>query len=136
MSRSCSLASWVRNGFIRVLLLVVDGCGSGDEVVAGLVDGVRDVGAVNGFGRRDGDRAGGEVDVDGLDAVDGVDLASDRVHAVLAGHSGDRERGRADEAVRGVVAHRILLTGWWVRRWRRRPPGRAGETAGIRCCAE
>src|SRR5205823_9566217 len=41
--------------------------------------------------------AAGQVDGDGLDAVDGGDLLGDRALAVRAGHAGHGERGRADE---------------------------------------
>ena len=47
---------------------------SRDEGVAGLVDGGGDVGAVDRLGGGDGDRAGGQVDGDRLDAVDAGDL--------------------------------------------------------------
>src|SRR5690349_4125185 len=71
--------------------------GSGDEDVAGLVDGGRDVGPVDRLRRGDGDRAAGQVDVDGLDAGDCRDLLGHRALAVGAGHAGDGEGGGAEK---------------------------------------
>src|SRR3954468_10515604 len=85
---------------------------SRDEDVAGLVDGGGDVGPIDRAGGADGDRAGGQVDVDRLDPVDGRDLLRDRAAAVLAGHSGDGERRRTDEGAGGGGQHRLLLAVW------------------------
>src|SRR3954471_22421066 len=76
-----------------------------DEGVAGLVDGGGDVGTVDRLGGSDGDRAGGEVDGDRLDAVDTRDLLGDCALAVRAGHAGDGEGGGADERVRCAGQH-------------------------------
>src|SRR3954463_2151947 len=66
---------------------------SRDEGVTGLVDGGGDVGPVDRPGGGDGDRAGGQVHIDRLDAGDAGDLLGDRALAVVAGHAGDGEGG-------------------------------------------
>src|SRR3954454_14107944 len=89
------------------------GGGSGDEGVAGLVDGGGDVGAVDRLVGGDGDRAGGQVDSDRLDAVHGGDLLGDRALAVRAGHAADSEGGRADEGAGRAGQHGNSSCGWW-----------------------
>src|SRR3954466_775040 len=110
--------------------------GSGDEGVAGLVDSGGDVGAVDRAVGGDGDGAAGQVDGDRLDAVDGGDLLGDRALAVLAGHAGDGEGGRADEGAGRAGQHgNSSCGGWWCGRYEEsaREWGRlTGEIAGIR----
>src|SRR3954468_17508673 len=88
-------ASWWRAGWTV----------SRKECVAGLVDGGGDVGAVDRTGRGDRDRATGQVDGHGSDAVDRGDLLGDRPLAVRATHAVDLEGGRADEGVRRAGEH-------------------------------
>src|SRR4051794_3475087 len=78
---------------------------SRNECVAGLVDGGGDVGAVDRAGGGDRDRATGQVDGHGSDAVDRGDLLGDRPLAVRATHTVDLEGGRADERVRRAGEH-------------------------------
>src|SRR3954449_9456938 len=78
---------------------------SRNECVAGLVDGGGDVGAVDRTGGGDRDRATGQVDGHGSDAVDRGDLLDDRPLAVRATHAVDLEGGRADERARRAGEH-------------------------------
>src|SRR6478752_2254808 len=89
------------------------GCGvswSGDEGVAGLIGGGGDVGPVDRPVGVHGDRTGGQIDIDPLDAGHQADLLLDGPPAVLTRHSGDPEDGARHEGVGGVAHHGVLLS--------------------------
>src|SRR5438309_1235663 len=71
----CVGASWGRRELLGGSAPAAVGGRSGDEGVAGLVDRACDVGTVHRFGGGDRDGAGGQIDGDAVDAVDGADLA-------------------------------------------------------------
>src|SRR5689334_3342561 len=73
------------------------GAGSGDEGVAGVVDGGGDLGPVGGPVDGDGDQAGGQVDGDALHALEPPEAGGDGAFAVGAGHAADLEGRGADE---------------------------------------
>src|SRR5215218_2743659 len=76
---------------------------SGDQRVAGLVDGGRDVGEVDRLLGEDRDPAARQVDVDPMDAAHEADLTAHGALAVAAGHSDDLEGTAADESAGGLL---------------------------------
>src|SRR5690348_10037385 len=69
----------------------------GDELVAGFGDGGVDLFRDRGLVGGDGDGAGGEVDVDGVDTGDAAEFGADGIGAVVAGHAGDGVGGLGHE---------------------------------------